>query len=84
MKSLPERKEITGTKLPEFIFEEDSRRVFLEEVLRNSSSLLAITEVSSPPWRARQVRPPVVRPVRKMMSKLVFFLCYFPIKNFCI
>ena len=44
---------------------------FFEEVLSSFSSCLAMTEVRSPPCSARQVRPPVVRPVRKMIKRLV-------------
>ena len=43
----------------------------LARVETNFSSRLAMTEVNNPPWRARQVRPPVVRPVRKMINKFV-------------
>lgn len=44
---------------------------------KGDKEFCANTEVRRPPWRARQVRPPVVRPVRKIRARLVDSMnCY--------
>ncbi len=79
MKSLEERKERIGryeiSDLRSRLADGDGlprRFTPRNDESNNSCSLLARTEVRRPPWRARQVRPPVVRPVRKMTKRFVF------------